>query len=256
MAMPSQARATMDCVSRRESHVDEPGKGVVSPVIPLLSRPRTADVGDDHSGERVGERVGSKTDDETLVRETLAGKSWAQREVWYRFAPMVHGLLRRSLSTRHDHDDLVQEVFLRVFRRLHTLEKTSALRSFIYSVAVRVVSEEIRHFYVLKRARDQLVLMAEDAGNSGADYEARETLGRVQRVLDGMKDKHRAVFVLRHVEGMELLEIAQGLDISLATVKRYLIRATGAIQKAVSRDEALRTSLLGALPASTLGGAL
>jgi RNA polymerase sigma-70 factor (ECF subfamily) len=199
--------------------------------------------------------VGSKSDDESLVRETLAGKSWAQREVWYRFAPMVHGLLRRALSTRHDHDDLVQEVFLRVFRRLHTLEKAAALRSFIYSVAVRVVSEEIRHFYVLKRARDQLVLMAEDAGNSGADYEARETLGRVQRVLDGMKDKHRAVFVLRHVEGMELLEIAHGLDISLATVKRYLVKATAAIQKAVSRDEALRTNLLGARPASTLGGA-
>jgi RNA polymerase sigma-70 factor (ECF subfamily) len=246
----------MYCVSRREPHVDELGKGVVSPVIPLSSRTRTADVQDDYSGERVGARVGSKADDETLVRETLAGKIWAQREVWYRFAPMVHGLLRRTLSTRHDHDDLVQEVFLRVFRRLHTLEKAAALRSFVYSVAVRVVSEEIRHFYVLKRARDQLVLMAEDAGNSGADYEARETLGRVQRVLDGMKDKHRAVFVLRHVEGMELLEIAQGLDISLATVKRYLVRATGAIQKAVSRDEALRTRLLGALPASTPGGAL
>jgi DNA-directed RNA polymerase specialized sigma24 family protein len=54
---------------------------------------------------------------------------------------------------------------------------------------------------------------------------------------------------------MELLEIAQGLDISLATVKRYLVKATGAIQKAVSRDGALRTRLLGSLPASTLGGA-
>jgi RNA polymerase sigma-70 factor (ECF subfamily) len=136
----------------------------------------------------------------------------------------------------------VQEVFLRVFRRLHTLEKAAALRSFIYSVAVRVVSEEIRHFYVLKRARDQLVLMADDAGNSGADFEARETLFRVQRVLDGMKDKHRAVFVLRHVEGMELLEIATGLEISLATVKRYLVKATGAIEKALSRDEELRAS--------------
>jgi len=215
---------------------------------------RSADARPGSTTDGAGERVGSKTDDETLVRETLAGKSWAQREVWYRFAPMVHGLLRRALSSRHDHDDLMQEVFLRVFRRLYTLEKTAALRSFIYSVAVRVVSEEIRHFYVLKRARDQLVLMAEDNGSSSVDFEARETLGRVQRVLDGMKDKHRAVFVLRHVEGMELLEIAQGLDISLATVKRYLVKATGAIEKSVSRDQVLRSSLLGALPTSTLGG--
>lgn len=68
-------------------------------------------------------RVGSKADEDTLVRETLAGKRWAQKEVWCRFAPMVYGLLRRTLGSRHDHDDLMQEVFLRVFRRLHSLEK-------------------------------------------------------------------------------------------------------------------------------------
>ncbi len=224
--MPTQAHARMYVVSRRDSNVDDKG---------------------------ISERVGAKTDDETLVRETLAGKRWAQREVWYRFAPMVLGLLRRSLSARHDHDDLAQEVFLRVFRRLHTLEKTAALRSFIYSVAVRVVSEEIRHFYVLKRARNQLELMARDAGCAGADFEARERLLRVQRVLEGLKDKYRAVFVLRHVEGMELLEIAAGLDISLATVKRYLVKATVAVDKAFSKDEGLRASLGDMVPEAVLG---
>jgi RNA polymerase sigma-70 factor (ECF subfamily) len=206
------------------------------------------------AAERVGQRVGSKTDDETLVRETLAGKRWAQRELWYRFAPMVHGLLRRTLSSRSEHDDLAQEVFLRVFRRLHTLEKASALRSFIYSVAVRVVSEEIRHFCVLKRARDQLELIKPDVGNTGADFEARDVLVRVQRLLDGMKDKHRAVFVLRHVEGLGLREIATGLDLSLATVKRYLVRATRSLHQAVFRDEGLYASLSGVLSAKNLGG--
>lgn len=62
--MPTQAHARMYVVSRRDSNVDDKG---------------------------ISERVGAKTDDETLVRETLAGKRWAQREVWYRFAPMVLG---------------------------------------------------------------------------------------------------------------------------------------------------------------------
>ncbi|HEY5285204.1 MAG TPA: sigma-70 family RNA polymerase sigma factor [Polyangia bacterium] len=199
--------------------------------------------------------MGAKTDDETLVRETLAGKRWAQQEVWYRFAPMVHGLLRRSLNSRHDCDDLMQEVFLRVFRRLHSLQNLSALRSFIYSVAVRVVSEEIRHYYVFKRAREQLVLIAHATTvQSGANFEAREALGRIQTLLDGMKDKHRAVFVLRHVEGMDLHEIATGLDISLATVKRYLVKAMRTIEHVVSRDTGLQASLAGVLLARERGG--
>jgi RNA polymerase sigma-70 factor (ECF subfamily) len=189
------------------------------------------------------ERVGAKADEDTLVRETLAGKRWAQKEVWCRFAPMVYGLLRRTLGSRHDHDDLMQEVFLRVFRRLHSLEKVSALRSFVYSVAIRVVSEEMRRFSAIRRVELQMMDIPRDRTSAGADFEARDILLRIQGILDGMKVKHRAVFVLRHVEGMDLYEISAGLGISLATVKRYLVKAMGCIEHAVARDEGLRTSL-------------
>jgi RNA polymerase sigma-70 factor (ECF subfamily) len=200
-------------------------------------------------------RVGSQTDDETLAAEALAGKPWAQREVWHRYASMVYGLLRGSLNSRHDHDDLVQEVFLRVFRRLHTLENPSALRSFVYSVAIRVLSEEIRHFYVLQRARHNLLLVADTRESRGTDFESRDILLRIQRILDGLKDKHRAVFVLRHMEGMDLREIATGLDISLATVKRYLLKAMRTIEDAATRDEGLRFSLAGIRQSETRRGA-
>jgi RNA polymerase sigma-70 factor (ECF subfamily) len=193
--------------------------------------------------EPTPERSHPEADDATLATEALAGKRWAQREIWYRFAPMVHGLFRRSLSPRHDHEDLVQEVFMRIFRRLHTLEKATALRSFVYSVALRVMSEEIRHFQVLRRARAQLVLMADASRGVPVDYEARDTLLRIQNVLDGMKDKQRAVFILRHVEGMDLQEVADGLDISLATVKRYLAKAIVAIERAAVRDQTLKARL-------------
>jgi RNA polymerase sigma-70 factor (ECF subfamily) len=223
------AHATIGSVSRNDPNGD--------PTTP--AGPRLALV----ERQPAGTPVRTDADDATLAVEALAGKRWAQREIWYRFAPMVYGLLRRSLSARRDHEDLVQEVFVRVFRRLHTLEKTTALRSFIYSFAVRVMSEEIRHFQVLQRTRTQLVLMAETGGSAPVDYEARDTLLRIQHILDGMKDKHRAVFVLRHVEGMDLQEIADGLDISLATVKRYLVKAMAAIERAATRDETLRDRL-------------
>ena len=199
-------------------------------------------------------RLGAETDDATLAAEAMAGKPWAQREVWHRHASMVYGLLRGALNARHDHDDLAQEVFLRVFRRLHTLENHSALRSFVYSVAIRVLSEEIRHFYVVQRARDKLVLITDTRESSGTDFESRDTLLRIQRILDGLKDKHRAVFVLRHVEGMDLGEIATGLDISLATVKRYLLKAMRAIERAAVSDEGLRLSLAGFMQSEPHGG--
>jgi RNA polymerase sigma-70 factor (ECF subfamily) len=201
------------------------------------------------------ERVGADADDAILARAALVGQVWAQREIWFRFAQMVYGLFRRALGPRHDHDDLTQEVFLRVFRRLHTLEKASAIRSFVYSVAVRVLSEEIRRL----RVRRRLVAEPRDSGmassSSPSDFEARETLLSVQRLLDRMRDKYRAVFVLRYVDGMELQEIALGLDISLATVKRYLNKALASVHKSVSQEEGQGRARLGtATPSRFFGG--
>lgn len=199
-------------------------------------------------------RVGADADDAILARAALVGQAWAQREIWFRFAHMVYGLFRRALGPRHDHDDLTQEVFLRVFRRLHTLEKASAIRSFVYSVAVRVLSEEIRRLRVRRR------IMAEDRDPSMAsssaptDFETRETLLSVQRMLDRMRDKYRAVFVLRYVDGMELQEIALGLDISLATVKRYLNKALASIQRSVSKEEGAERTRLGTTAATRFFG--
>jgi RNA polymerase sigma-70 factor (ECF subfamily) len=224
------AHATIQSVSREDRHGTAP---TTQAKLKLVDSRATASA----------DRPFADKSDELLAAETLAGKRWAQREIWYRFAPMVFGLLRRSLSSRHDHEDLVQEVFIRVFRRLHTLENRGALRSFVYSIAVRVMSEEIRHFQVVQRARTQLLLMTAEPGPSGADFEARDTLLRIQTILDGMKDKHRAVFVLRHVEGMELAEIAKGLSMSLATVKRYLVKGMRSIERAATRDDDLRVRL-------------
>jgi RNA polymerase sigma-70 factor (ECF subfamily) len=233
----------MGSVSDRVVHDGRSGS------VPLSTNEQTTAV------SKRDERVGASADDAMLARAALVGQVWAQREIWFRFAPMVYGLFRRALGPRHDPDDLTQEVFLRVFRRLYTLEKASAIRSFVYSVAVRVLSEEIRRI----RVRRRLVAEHEDpsmpSSSSPTDFETRETLFCVQRMLDQMRDKYRAVFVLRHVDGMELHEIAVGLDVSLATVKRYLNKALASIHKSVSKEEDPGLVRLGAgTPSSLLGG--
>jgi len=177
------------------------------------------------------------TDDALLVRAALLGQVWAQREIWFRFSPMVYGLFRRALGPQHDHEDLTQEVFLRVFRGLRTLEKAHAIRSFVFSVAVRVVSEEVRRFAWRRRIIEQHPLSPEPLTCAPADFESREVMSRVRKRLDSMRDKHRAVFILRYVEGMDLRDISLGLGISRASAKRYLAKALAAIQKCVPQDE-------------------
>ena len=176
-------------------------------------------------------------DDAALAKAALVDEAWAQREIWFRFAPMVYGLFRRALGRQYDHEDLTQEVFLRVFRKLHTLEKASAIRSFVYSVAVRLISEEVRRFAWRRRIVDERPVVSAPSTAAPANFEVRETLSCIQETLDGMRDKYRAVFILRYVDGMGLEQIALGLGISETTVKRYLAKALASIHRSVSKRE-------------------
>jgi len=193
-------------------------------------------------------------DDAALAKAALVDEAWAQREIWFRFAPMVYGLFRRALGRQYDHEDLTQEVFLRVFRKLHTLEKASAIRSFVYSVAVRLISEEVRRFAWRRRIVEERPIVLAPSTALPANFEMRETLSRIQHMLDQMRDKYRAVFVLRYVEDVDLDEIASGLGISRATVKRYLAKALAFIQRSVFKREGESPIRAGATQRSGLFG--
>ena len=178
-------------------------------------------------------------DSDAFVSAVISGEAWAERELFERYAPMVHSTLRRCLGPFHDIDDLMQEVFLRVFDRVKTLRDFTALRSFVYTIAVRVARTDIRRVRVRRRSETMDVDDMENYEGTSVDPEARDALARVQIILDGMKIKHRMAFVLRHLDGLSVFEVARQLDVSVATVNRWLSRAVQHITKEIGHDTRL-----------------
>ncbi len=152
---------------------------------------------------------------------------------------MVYGLLDRALGSAGESEDLTQEVFLRVFAAIPTLRKPSALRSFIYSSALRMLrwhlrSRRIRRLLTLSDSGD-----LPDFPSPGSDSEGRELLQRFYRLLDSLSANDRTAFVLRHIEGLSLEEIVNFTGASLATVKRRIGRASTQIAALAKKDPEL-----------------
>src|SRR6478752_2917621 len=74
-----------------------------------------------------------------------AGEAWALTEVWRRFAPMVRTAAKRALGSRSDAEDVTQDTFSRVFRKVETLRDPTRLRSFIYAIALRTLKTHLRY---------------------------------------------------------------------------------------------------------------
>jgi RNA polymerase sigma-70 factor (ECF subfamily) len=178
-------------------------------------------------------------DDADLVRAFSRGEAWAARAIWTRHAAMVYRLMERALGPRGEAADVTQDVFLSTFARLPTLRDTDALRSFIYSVALRTLKWELRR----RRVRRILHLSPNgqlpDVPVRPVDSEARQILARFYAVLDQLSAHERTAFVLRHMEGFKLEEIAERMGVSLATAKRWLSRASQRVSALVDGDAEL-----------------
>jgi len=152
---------------------------------------------------------------------------------------MVYRLLERALGPNGEAADLTQDVFLSTFAGLPALRDISALRSFIYSIAVRTLKWELR------RRRVRRILHLSPNGQlpevpvRAADSEARQILTRFYALLDQLGTNERAAFVLRHMEGFKLEEIAARLGVSLATAKRWVSRGSQSVSALVASDREL-----------------
>ncbi len=142
-------------------------------------------------------------------------------------------LYRYTLSLLHDPaeaDDATQETFVRATRSLEALRDKQALTTWLYRIATHACLDRLR-----QQARDKTLEVADDADDfEQAEDEApslEQIIERsdmsacVQRYLEGLSDSYRAVILLHDLDGLTGPQIAEVLDVSLATVKIRLHRA-------------------------------
>jgi RNA polymerase sigma-70 factor, ECF subfamily len=180
-------------------------------------------------------------DDAALVRAAWAGDRRAHVAIWRKYTALVRSKIGRSIGLQ-DLEDHVQEVFLRLFEYLSQLRDPSALRSFIIGITLRVAGTELRR----RRCRWWLTLtptgdlpdpQPRPWADDGSDM--REVLGGLLRVLGNLSPYSSRVFELRYVEEKELADVAKTMNISLATAKRHLARASARVFAMAEREPAL-----------------
>jgi RNA polymerase sigma-70 factor (ECF subfamily) len=135
-----------------------------------------------------------------------------------------------------DADDLCQEVFVIVHRRLAELDQSRSLRPWIYGVAVRVASDHRRRSH-----KCDALAEAEGLGTAPMQHEAterRQARELLDRALARIEEPKRAVFVLHELEEMKMPEVAEALACPLQTAYSRLHAARKEVKAFFARIEA------------------
>jgi len=182
-------------------------------------------------------RSGAGPTDAALVVAARAGELWAQEALYQRYARMVLALSQRILAGRDDADDLAQDAFIYAFTRLDTLQNPQAFHAWLRSIVVRTASKRLRRQRLLTRLglRRSEPIEPDTMISPDAPVDIAVELRHVYALVEKLPAQEHVALVLRRVEGMELLEIAEEMKLSLATVKRRLASAEARLGRATAK---------------------
>lgn len=168
-------------------------------------------------------------------------ENWAYEALISRFQQAIYSLVYRLLSDPEDAADVVQDVFIKVFRSISSFRGQSSLKTWVYRIAV---NEAYNHRRWFGRRRSHEVRLEEEQSN-GVTYQQvlvdkerspydrtldQETRMRLEAALRCVKPLYRTAVILRDVEELGYEEIAEILKINIGTVKSRILRGREALR--------------------------
>lgn len=166
--------------------------------------------------------------DQALVTRARAGDRSAEEALYRTHVQAVAALAMRLLGRGSDAEDVVQDAFVSALSRLSQLRDGRLFRAWVLRITVHEVHRRFRRRKLLRvlglesgRAEVELAQLAAPSLSA----EGRAELTRIDRALCTLPSADRLAWLLRHVEGYELAEIASACAASLATIKRRIVRA-------------------------------
>jgi RNA polymerase sigma-70 factor (ECF subfamily) len=171
------------------------------------------------------------TDDHTLIAESLAGNTAAFGELVRRHQDRLYNTVYRMVDNAEDALDVVQEAFLNAYQSLDSFKGDSLFFTWLYRIAVNTAIS-------LKRKKRAMVridgrngeavidpLDPSEESRPGHALEQAEQGRRIQHALSRLSPEHRAVLVMKDMEGQKYETMAEVLGVPIGTIRSRLHRA-------------------------------
>ena len=179
--------------------------------------------------------------DGDLVERALTGERFPLQVLYRRHVHAVTERVTRLLSRSMEAEDVVQDAFVAAFHDLPRLVNPSHFSAWLMRIAVHQVHRRFRRRRLLARLgldRGADDARLEQVADPALSPEQRTQLGYLDRALTHLPAELRMPWMLRHVEGCELTEVADQCGSSLATIKRRIQRADTRLRGLLGGDAA------------------
>jgi RNA polymerase sigma-70 factor (ECF subfamily) len=172
--------------------------------------------------------------DTELVERARSGDVRAFEELYRRHGARVYSLARRLTGSQDDAADVTQHTFVKAWGRLKSLRSPEAFAGWLHRIALNAVRDRAKRpqeVPIADAAEASLGEATEDAADEASRGELRR---KVEAAVQSLPEKHREVVVMHHVEGLDVMEVAEALGVPKGTVLSRLARARDTLRRKLS----------------------
>jgi RNA polymerase sigma-70 factor (ECF subfamily) len=174
-----------------------------------------------------------------LIQRSRAGDSQAMGSIYEHFKSPMFGLAYRYTNNATTAEDLIQEIFLKVFTNLQNLDNDEAFVGWLYRIAVNTCLSHVRSH---KRIFQKEVPLGDMEGilNGGVQGRPEDMLSKsIAEAVQTLSPRLKSVFMLHDIQGFKHEEVAQIMECSVGTSKSQLFKARMKIRNQLEKKQVL-----------------
>ena len=145
--------------------------------------------------------------------------------IYERYCKKVYGFVLRYIKQETDAEDIVQEVFIKVWENRKKIDVNSSFESFLFAVSYNTTMSLFRKRISEKKYVEYIKLIQLDDNQVDVAEQIifDELIESIRKVIEELTPRQREIFLLSRKEGLSHEEIAEKLDISVNTVKKHMV---------------------------------
>jgi len=183
------------------------------------------------------------TGERMLFKRIAEGDELAFGELFRNFGPKLKSYISRMSRSSEIADEMVQDIFLKLWLKRDTLTTVDYPKSWLYTMASNALINQIKHRKVKERVLDELYESAKEEP-FGEEVVYRELKDAVAGAINALSPRRKQIYQMARAEGLPLAEIAGQLGISLQTVKNIMSEALVDIRQHLTKKGLLMLAML------------
>lgn len=176
-------------------------------------------------------------EDKRIAQGIKCSEKQAFKQLYEKYAPRIYHFSQSYLKNLNDSEELVQNVFLKIWEKRCTLDTSQNIKAFVFKIAVNTIYDFIRRKNIENAFADYARLNFKTDENftwHAVIYAEMEE--RLQELVAKLPEQQQKIFQLSKMEGLDNEEIAQFLKLSKRTVENHLYRALSFLKKHLNSD--------------------